>query len=958
MLDKNYLAEITLRTNAYLARLDGCISAEERALVNKVSITKGITRLFSASQYAMEVCTSWPCFLVEHIKSGSLCQTASDTVLRTMLDEALSSVEDEEALMSVLRLFRHKQMLRILWIDINGLASMEQTMGDLSQLAECCIDASLQWLSHRLKAQFGTPYAEGCEQKMVVLGMGKLGGRELNFSSDVDLIFCYPSSGSTQGGSRAVENQWFFNRLGQSLIRVLDQVTVEGFVYRMDLRLRPYGSSGALTWSFSAMEQYYQDQGRDWERYALLKARPVAGDKHQGVELLKMLRPFIYRRYLDFSAIEALRDMKGLIHREVLQKGMQQDIKRGAGGIREIEFIVQSFQLIYGGRKRHLQSVSLLDSLRALVPLKFISLAEAGQLKDAYLFLRRFEHLVQAWQDKQTHTIPSDEQLQVILAREMGYPCWLSLLQVLDMHRSHVEALFSSLMSEPEVTPDLERKWQLLWERKSGERESIDLLMQYGFQQVTEIYQQLMLLRDGRALKSISRKALSRVNRFIPVLLYVCESQISPDQALLRTLPIVNKVLRRSSYLVLLLERPEALFHLVKLCHDSLWVAGEIAKYPSLMDEFLNPGDLYNPPSSEQLQKELVQQLLHISKDDVEARLESLCYFKVAHLLKSVVAQTNGYMPLMSVSNYLTWVAESVIREITQLAWHLMTEKYGWPEGQRQSSVMPFIVLGYGKLGGLEMGPGSDLDLVFIHNTDIQACTDGKRSLDHQTFFARFAQKVIHLLSTQTPLGKLYEVDVRLRPSGNSGLLVSSFTAFEKYQREAAWVWESQALIKARVITSENKLLEERFNTLRHDVLLRGYDLTTLQKEIKMMRKRMSVLDCSTPTLFDIKYGRGGIVDLEFFVQYLVLLWAVEHEALLQWTDIIRLLETLNHVGIVCDDEAEALKSAYLKLRATNHQRARQNQDNCVDNTDFLAERKVIIQAWNHFLSGQLSLDH
>ena len=956
MPSKDYFVETRFKVDRFLARVKEDFPSERVAWIDDLSMVDGVTRLLHASHYATEVCLSRPEILVDLASSGQFQEKLSRSLLMTSLTQDLVQAEDEKTLMRLLRIFRHKQMLRILWQDINKLSSITQTMNDLSVLAECCIDGALRWLSDCLKQQLGTPYASGVEQEMVVLGMGKLGGKELNFSSDVDLIFCYPHRGNTQGGSREVDNQWFFNRLGQSLIRVLDSITVDGFVYRMDLRLRPYGSSSELAWSFSAMEQYYQDQGRDWERYAFLKARPVAGDKSQGLKLLKLLKPFMYRRYLDFSAIEALREMKALIHREVLQKGIQKDIKLGAGGIREIEFIVQSFQLIYGGQKPQLQSTSLLAVLDNLIPHKFLSKKEANQLQQAYLFLRRFEHLIQAWDDKQTHAIPTDPVLQSVLADEMGYTSWTKLSEGLEGYRNNVEALFSSLMSEPDIESDVVGEWQLLWDKMLDERESIDLLSENNFQQAPQVYQQLMFLRNGRALKNASRRGLSRVNRFMPLLINTCESQASPDQALLRVLPIVSKVLRRTSYLVLLFERPEALFHLVKLCHESLWIAGEIAKYPSLMDEFLSPGDLYNPPPPGSLNYELSQQLSHIAQGDVESRLEALCYFKMAHSMKSVVAQTNSYMQLMSVSDYLTWVAEALLKEVTQLAWFLMEDRYGLPAGYKQSSSVPFIVLGYGKMGGLEMGPNSDLDLVFIHDTDVQECTNGVHSIDNQTFFARFGQKVIHLLSTQTAFGKLYEVDVRLRPSGSSGLLVSSFHAFHKYQNEAAWIWESQALVKARVVAGDHAGLMGKFNLLRREILQRDREQVALKSEIKSMRGKMSVLDCSSSQFFDIKYGRGGMIDLEFIVQYLVLRWAGEHESLLQWTDNIRLLETLSDLKVVSDDEAEQLKQAYLLLRETHHQRARQSQDNCVERSAFLKEREAVIKSWNHLLDDKLVL--
>jgi len=942
--------------NNYLADLKSQLSIEDRLYIENPDILSGLENLFGVSQYAAEISLKWPEMILCQLKEKRMEQSLTPNWLYEALDDVISNINDEAELMKRLRLFRHMQMWNILWRDANALASIEETMRDLSFLADRCIDSALTWLYEKMIVQYGIPFANGIQQKMVILGMGKLGGKELNFSSDVDLIFCFPSSGKTEGGKREIENNVFFSRLGQSLIRVLDQITEEGFVYRLDLRLRPYGGSGALAWSFSAMEQYYQDQGRDWERYAMIKARPVAGDKEQGFLLLKALKPFIYRRYLDFSLIDALRDMKGMIHREVLRKNMVDNIKLGRGGIREIEFIVQSFQLIYGGRKRQLQSVSLLDTLKKIVPLKFLSKDEAEILRQAYLFLRRLEHLLQAWQDKQTQKLSSDALHQTVLAWAMGYDDWEQLANTLEKLREQVESLFTALMADKEEVLELKGTWQLLWAKKIDKAESIEFLTKYHFKYADDVYQQIMLLRNSSVLNSASRTAKMRVNQFIPVLLDVCGSQSSPDQAILRTLPIVHKVLKRSSYLVLLLERPDALCQLVKLCHDGAWVAGEITRHPALIDEFLNAGDLYNPPPPEHLSTELSLQLVHIPLEDIESRLESLCYFKLSHLLKSVVAQTNGYMPLMAVSNYLTWVAESIVKEIVHLSWSIMVRKYGHPDGCDEVCLLPFIALGYGKLGGLEMGPSSDLDLVFVHNTNSQGSTDGIKPIENQTFFARFAQKVIHLLTTETSLGKLYSVDVRLRPSGNAGLLVSSINAYAKYQREEAWTWECQALIKARVIYGESTELAEEFRQLRASVLQKERDVHQLISDIKVMRKKMFVLNKASKQQFDLKYGRGGMVDIEFLVQYLVLRWAPDYASLLRWTDNIRLLDTLRDEELMSASNVKLLQDAYLILRDASHQRARQNQGSIVDVKQFIKERQAVIQCWNAWLSDDVEL--
>ena len=934
------------------------IKTDDKGLLQDETIRNQIIRLFSVSQYAAQTCTMWPELLMDQINNNVLDNTLSRKILRKPLQKELRHVQNEPDLMQLLRLFRHRQMLRILWRDINHLATIEETMTDLSLLAEYCIDAALNWLYKQMTGQHGTPLSaqSGEPQHLVVLGLGKLGGRELNFSSDIDLIFCYPEQGATVGGIRETDNQFFFNRLAQTLIRLLDAVTTEGFVFRVDTRLRPYGNSGSLVWSFNAMEQYYQDQGRDWERYALIKARPVGGDKSQGKKLLQTLQPFIYRRYLDFSAVESLREMKTLMHKRVLSQNMQQNIKHSPGSIREIEFIVQSFQIIYGGRKRQLQKNSFLSALRELKKLKLLSKTEISTLHESYLFLRRAEHILQAYQDKQTHSLPVDTEQQAILAWATGSGNWKTFLDNLDHGRNFIKNLFVQLMSDTTCDYQIDHSWSLIWQGNTTEDESIEQLDKNNFQQAKQVHRQLKIMRDSRALQSISQRGLSRVNLFMPFLLQICSTQANPDRSLLRTLPIVEKVLRRTSYLVLLLEHTDALQHLVKLCHESLWIADKIACFPALIDEFLRPEHLYDPPEQELLRQTLSQQLLHIASDDIEAILESLCYFKITHLLRIVVSQITGCMPLMAASNYFTWVAESIIQEVVYLAWHLQTKKYGIPCGSSHpDSELPFIVIGYGKLGGQEMGPDSDLDLVFIHEADLQGKTDGHQPLDNQTFFNRLGQKVIHLLSVQTPLGKLYDVDIRLRPSGNSGLLVSSFNTFAGYQRQETWVWECQALIRARVIAG-SPCLAEKFNRLRDEVLQYRRNNESLSGSVKNMRKKMLIFDKTSKNHFDLKYGKGGIIDIEFIVQYAILRWSYDHEVLLKWTDNMRLLDVLMQEKLLASGDVIQLQTIYLSLREAHQRQARQQVDYKINVNEFYTSRCTVISIWNKLLKDTVSL--
>ena len=762
------------------------------------------------------------------------------------LTEKLKCIASEDVLMRALRQYRNREMIRIIWRDLNRLATTRQTTQDLSGLADACIEHALHWLYQDLIPTLGVPLGghygeEPRPQQMIVLGMGKLGAGELNLSSDIDLIFTYPNQGETSGDRRKLTNQEFFTRLGQRLIKVLDTRTSDGFVFRVDMRLRPYGSSGALAMSFSAMEQYYQDQGRDWERYAMIKARVVAGDKEQGDNLLKMLRPFVYRRYIDFGAITALRDMKRLIEREVKRKGMKKNIKLGPGGIREIEFIVQSFQLIHGGRDRTLQKKALLDVLPALEAQNYLPGQVTEELKQAYLFLRDLEHALQAVKDKQTQDLPKGDAARERLSYSMGFKTWGELLPVLDKHRDNVIRHFDHVISgssNHHTVPKRSDQWRMLWLNELNETEALKLLDKKGFLNPESSLRLLLALRDGKALSRVRRQSRERVDKFMPFLLEIASLSEKPDVAISRLLPLVEAVLRRTAYLVLLMENPAAFEHLSKLCVASPWIADQIARTPALLDEFLNLGALYKPPQKNELADELRQQLAHIPEDDLEAQMEALRYFKMAHILRVTAAHVVGTLPLMKESDYLTWIAEVVLEQVIEIAWRNLTERFGRPVSESGGFCDPgFIIIGYGKLGGIELGPGSDLDLVFVHNGVANRETEGPRKTDSTTFYTRLGQRIIHILTTHTLSGALYDVDMRLRPSGASGLLVSSFSAYEKYQQNDAWTWEHQALVRARVVAGD-AALANHFEQLRSDVLSKTRDPEKLRHDVVEMRTK------------------------------------------------------------------------------------------------------------------------
>lgn len=924
-------------------------------------------RVAAASEFVLEQSLREPAMLQALVASGELDRPFGAGELCAQVAAAAQAATSEDELARNLRRQRTRQQVRIIWRDLTRQADLVQTCRDLSDLADASIDQAYQWLYPRLCAQFGTPtgHRSGLPQQMVVLGMGKLGAVELNLSSDIDLIFAYPEGGETAGVKRPLDNQEFFTRLGQRLIKALDPITVDGFVFRVDMRLRPYGSAGALVLSFNALEQYYQDQGRDWERYAMIKARVVAGDQVAGAQLQEMLRPFVYRRYLDFSAIEALRTMKQLIQQEVRRKGMAENIKLGAGGIREVEFIAQAFQLIHGGRDLSLQQRPLLKVLATLEGQGYLPPAVIAELREGYEFLRYTEHAIQAIADRQTQMLPDGDLDRARIAFMLGFDGWDSFHAQLMHWRGRIDWHFRQVIADPDEEEGEEGEvvvggeWLPLWEEAQDEEAACRQLDDAGFADAAKALKQLAGLRASPQLRAMQRLGRERLDAFIPRLLAQAVEHADPDLVLERVLPLVEAVARRSAYLVLLTENPGALRRLLTLCAASPWIAAQITRFPLLLDELLNEGRLFSPPQAPELAAELRERLTRIPEDDLEQQMEALRHFKLAHSLRVAASEIAGSLPLMKVSDYLTWLAEAILNQVLALAWRQTVARHGQPARSDGSLCDPgFIIVGYGKVGGIELGHGSDLDLVFIHDGDPQAETDGAKPIDSAQFFTRLGQRIIHLLTTQTNSGQLYDVDMRLRPSGASGLLVSSLGAFQRYQQNEAWTWEHQALVRARVLVGCPQV-GAAFEGVRAEVLGKARDLEKLRAEVSEMRAKMrdnlgtratqaglGANAFDSGVAFDIKQDAGGIVDIEFMVQYAALAWSHEHPALLRYTDNIRILEGLEAAGLMPASDAVLLREVYKAFRSAAHRQALQKQAGVIDAGQFVVERREVRRIW------------
>ncbi|MDW8845413.1 bifunctional [glutamate--ammonia ligase]-adenylyl-L-tyrosine phosphorylase/[glutamate--ammonia-ligase] adenylyltransferase [Erwinia sp. MMLR14_017] len=872
----------------------------------------------------------------------------------TWLTEKLAEVTDENGLMRTLRLFRRHMLTRIAWMQTLALSSTEESLKQLSELAETLIVAARDWLWLACCRELGTPMnAVGEPQPLLILGMGKLGGRELNFSSDIDLIFTWPENGTTSGGRRELDNAQFFTRLGQRLIKVLDQPTAEGFVYRVDMRLRPFGESGPLVLSFAALEDYYQEQGRDWERYAMVKARLMGGtDDRWSQELEQMLRPFIYRRYIDFSVIQSLRNMKSMIAREVRRRGLTDNIKLGAGGIRETEFIVQVFQLIRGGRERSLQLRSLLPTLQAIGDLNLLPKVQVVQLEETYLFLRRLENLLQSISDEQTQTLPADDLNRARLAWAMGEESWITLTAKLENHMAAVRAIFDDLIGDdtPETGGSVEAdEYGVLWQDRLEEADLVPLVPHLETSARQRLLQVIQDFRQDVDKRTIGPRGRQALDQLMPRLL--SEVCLREDAAvtLSRLTPLLLGVVTRTTYLELLTEYHGALKHLIRLCAASPMIASQLARYPLLLDELLDPATLYQPTATDAYRDELRQYLLRIPEEDEEQQLEALRQFKQAQHLRIAAADIAETLPVMKVSDHLTWLAEAMIEQVVQQAWQMMVLRYGRPSHLTHQQERGFAVVGYGKLGGWELGYSSDLDLVFLHDCPAEAVTDGERSIDGRQFYLRLAQRVMHLFSTRTSSGILYEVDARLRPSGAAGMLVSTFDAFDDYQRNEAWTWEHQALVRARIVFGETAL-SQRFDEIRRGILCLPREAEKLKTEVREMREKMRTHTGNKHKgRWDIKADQGGITDIEFITQYLVLRFAASEAKLTRWSDNVRILALLASDGRISEQEAEALTNAYTTLRDALHHLALQALPGHVSPEAFSEEKAVVNSSWQRW---------
>ncbi|HSD52736.1 MAG TPA: bifunctional [glutamate--ammonia ligase]-adenylyl-L-tyrosine phosphorylase/[glutamate--ammonia-ligase] adenylyltransferase [Burkholderiales bacterium] len=811
---------------------------------------------------------------------------------------------DLQAFAAALRELRARVMLRVATRDLAGLAPLAEVTGTMSDLAEVALEASLRAHRARMEAEHGAPSGASGPQDLLVVGMGKLGGRELNVSSDVDLVFVYPDEGET---SRGLTHHEFFVRLGRRVIRTLADVTPDGQVFRVDMRLRPWGEAGPLAASFEALEQYFVTQGREWERYAWIKARVVAGgDERLRAELAKIAQPFVFRKYLDYGTIDAVRKLHAQIRQEATRRDLAGDIKLGPGGIREIEFMAQGFQLIRGGRDPGLRARATLEVLAALSARRQLSEQAVAEISSAYVFLRRLEHRLQYLDDVQTHALPESPADRQLIAESMGAPDWPALARELDGQRGavtrHFESVFAAANGEASPSAPV---WQGTLDGAAAER---DLAAQ-GYAEPRETLARIRSLRTSARYQQLPESSRERLDLLVPRFIEACAraqdattpgERASPDVALRRALDFVEAISRRASYLALLAEQPQALAKVAEILAASSWAAEYLTRHPILLDELLDPRVLGEAPDWSDFATTLRREMA-AHDGDVERQMDAMREIHHAWVFRLLMQDLAGLLTVERLADHLSLAADLVLSVTVEVCWKLVRT--------RHTDIPRFAVIGYGKLGGKELGYASDLDIVFVYDDPHEAAPEN---------YARLAQRVNSWLSSRTPAGLLFETDLALRPSGGAGLLVSSMSAFRRYQLESAWLWEHQALTRARFCAGD-AAIGAVFDALRRDLLQAERDPAQLAAEVLAMRQRMLDAHPNRSGHFDLKHDRGAMVDIEFMVQYLVLAHSRAHYELTGNLGNIALLHMAGALGLIPAALAQRVADAYRHYRRLQH---------------------------------------
>ncbi len=863
------------------------------------------------SRYAQRILESEPARKAELLQA--LQSPFSRKEMQAFLDAHSQQIATEENLHRVLRDLRKQVMLRLAMRDISGEADLSEVMSSMTALAEVTINFALKYHENWLTQpdRFGLPRGEHSNtiQHLLVVAMGKLGGGELNVSSDVDLIFVYPEDGETDG-IKSISNHEFFARLGRKLISSLNDYTVDGYVFRVDMRLRPHGENSPLAISFPMLEEYFIKQGREWERYAWIKGRVItvhSDSEAESILMEKMVRPFVFRKYLDFGAYESMRRLHAQLRKEVERREMHDNIKLGPGGIREIEFITQVFQLIRGGRDVDLCIRPTLSVLQRLQKKHQLPEQAATELTDAYHFLRKLEHRLQYLDDQQIQTLPLNPVDQNLIATVMGFPDYASFMQQLDTHRKNVTRLFELIFAAPRKSPThdmLAHLWQAETQDISQTEAATTQLSTMGFSEPAKISERLRLFYQDTFYHQLPETSQQHINTLVPMIIEAVAELPPVEITLERMLQLLEKISSQTSYLALLLEHPHTLQRVAELVSISQWASDYLGRHPILLDELLRHDAPHPATDWNALSNELIYQLNHVNNpknDVIEWQMDVLRHFQHAQVFRLLVTDLEGSLLLETLSDHLTALADLILDSVLNLAWSGLKK--------RHRTEPAFAIIGYGKLGGKELGYASDLDMIFLYEDNHP---------DAAEIYTKLGQSINAWLTRHTSAGFLYETDLRLRPNGAAGLLVSSMEAFAQYQREQAWVWEHQALTRARFVAGDQQV-GEAFENTRKEILCKSRNLIELKQDILKMREKMLDVHPNPTPLFDIKHDRGGIIDVEFIVQYLVLGYASQFPQLTGNIGNIALLKLAGELGLVPAELATQVRTAYREYRRLQH---------------------------------------
>ncbi|MGN0894295.1 MAG: bifunctional [glutamate--ammonia ligase]-adenylyl-L-tyrosine phosphorylase/[glutamate--ammonia-ligase] adenylyltransferase [Succinivibrio sp.] len=911
--------------------------------------------VLALSDFVANTIFSYPKECCALLQAGSLDKNNSTDDFSEVLNSYLSEKLSEFELKKRLRILRRTRCMVIAWRDLIGSADIDETFYSLSTLAEQIVLKTLSVCRAQVGAAYGDALCEdGTPMPLLTLGMGKLGGGELNFSSDIDLIFAYPYEGETKGKSLTLTHREFFSRIVQRSANLLSDKTVDTFCYRIDLRLRPFGDAGAIVNSFDALQIYYETQGRTWERYALVKAK-LLGDKSIygdfGDELISLLRPFVYRRYLDYGAVQSLRKLKHMIEAEVRRRSLKNNFKLGEGGIREIEFIAQVFELMRGGRFVELRERSLRKTLRHIQELELLPANICEKLDKNYVFLRRLENVIQEFSDRQTQTLPENEKDTKRMLVAMNYSSLETFMHDLDEVMNCVHNEFRQVVAD-EREDSVKIENFDLWEANFSEEELALELEKYlvNKDQSKDLSAAIINLKHSLSRMPVGPVGRETLLELMPKVILLISKEEQSATLFKRIAGLIEQVALRTPYMQLLRDNNLVLERFIILLKENHYASELITSHPILLDELFIPQYFEAPPSADEFFAMLQERLLRIPQDDLEAVMEELRLFKKIMVFRVALSDKAGKLPLMKISDALTWLAEAIVRQLVILSWEQCASKYGVPPG-RSVSDPGLAIIGYGKLGGIELGYKSDLDMVFIRQVSEEK-TDGENPVSVDMFYQRLVQRLLHLSTTKTIGGVLYDLDMRLRPDGDTGLLISDVDSFEKYQEERAWTWEHQALVRARPVAGSADIIT-KFNAIRDRILRKSTDTNTLKKEVVMMREKMRThLDRSSDSLYDIKQGSGGMIDVEFISQYLLLNNAHSYPSMKLWSDNVRILEECSALGIVDKKISEDLIKAYIDIRKIYHELSLADLPRLIKREHRLPMTFEVEKIWNSLFDG------